>query len=161
MHHERKLLPILIHLFHHLWCKMINHLHEIIKDLNLPRRQLLPPLLSNWWIMENLSHQTQFNCNIKIQMPQIKGLHGREVQRRELPEVELRQEFLTELACRRLMKVWLSKKVYLIHNYNTLSLFYKQRSDWETSQPLKNFDSRCLTVAYFWSKIFDSRCLFS
>ena len=42
----------------------------------------------------------------------------------------------------------------------TLSLFYKQRSDWKTSQPLKNFDSRCLTVAYFWSKILDSRCLF-
>ena len=113
MHHERKLLPILIHLFHHLWCKMINHLHEIIKDLNLPRRQLLPPLLSNWWIMENLSRQTQFNCNIKIQMPQIKGLHGREVQHRELPEVELRQEFLTELACPPLMKVWLLKKADL------------------------------------------------
>ena len=142
MHHERKLLPILIHLFHHLWCKMINHLHEIIKDLNLPRRQLLPPLLSNWWIMENLSRQTQFNCNIKIQMPQIKGLHGREVQRRELPEVELRQEFLTELACRRLMKVWLLKKVYLILTAINFCLHMQWRS----------WDFQCMGSQYFNSK---------
>ena len=56
---------------------------------------------------------------------------------------------------------WGSIQEWGSNNVDTLSLFYKQRSDWETSQPLKNFDSRCLTVAYFWSKILDSRCLFS
>ena len=37
--------------------------------------------------------------------------------------------------------------------WNTLSMFYKQQSDLETSWQVSNFDSRYLTVAYFWLKI--------
>ena len=44
--------------------------------------------------------------------------------------------------------------------WNTLSMFYKQQSDLETSWQVSNFDSRCLAVAYFLLKIQYSRCLF-
>ena len=43
---------------------------------------------------------------------------------------------------------------------DTLIMFYKQRPDKETSWQMSSFDSRCLTVAYFWLKIQNSRCLY-
>ena len=45
-------------------------------------------------------------------------------------------------------------------NYNTLIMFYKQRPNKETSWHMSSFDSRCLTVAYFLLKIWNSRCLY-
>ena len=41
----------------------------------------------------------------------------------------------------------------LVSALNTLNLFYKQRPDWKTSRPNPNFDSGCLTVAYFGKKV--------
>ena len=43
--------------------------------------------------------------------------------------------------------------ISILTDLATLIMFYKQRPDKETSWQMSSFDSRCLTVAYFWLKI--------